>query len=665
MLHQGRREEVKLLLVEARPHAHPLRLRPNGRVEERAEHHDRLGRVLLEDRLGDVEPTDAREVEVEHDDIRRIDPAPREGIGRLPERGDDLDALVGAVHELADDGPHVLAVVDDDRSHHVHAHRSGPYPRQVGKRPRPRSVAMVIRELDRLKFDNRFTALLPADPDERNVRRQVMGAAYTRIAPTAVSAPRVVAWSPEVAALLGIGEELCHSQDLADVFGGNRVPAGADPFAMAYGGHQFGSWAGQLGDGRAIALGEVVDVHGRHQMLQLKGAGPTPYSRTADGRAVLRSSVREFLCSEAMHHLGVPTTRALSLVLTGDTVVRDVLYDGHPAPEPGAVVCRVAPSFTRFGSFQLPASRGDVELLRQLVDATIATDFPHLDAGDVSAMFAEVCERTAALVVDWMRVGFVHGVLNTDNMSIVGLTIDYGPYGWLESFDPGWTPNTTDAGMRRYRYGAQSEVVHWNLAQLANALVVLTEDPEPLQAALDQYVTSYRDGFRSMTARRLGFGEHRGESDEHLVTELFGVLQRTEVDQVLFFRDLARVTTDPAATDDELLAPLQAAWYAPEEVVDDVRATLVSWLRAWAERAAATPNRVEEMNALNPRFVLRNYLAQQIIDAAEHGDHEPISELLDVLRHPYDEQPGRERFAERRPEWARHRVGCSMLSCSS
>lgn len=528
-----------------------------------------------------------------------------------------------------------------------------------------RIVEPVIGDLDRLKFDNRFTALLPADPDERNVRRQVVGAAYTRVSPTAVSSPRLVAWSPEVAELLGIAEETCRSQDFADVFGGNRVPVGADPFAMAYGGHQFGSWAGQLGDGRAIALGEVVDVHGTHQMLQLKGAGPTPYSRTADGRAVLRSSVREFLCSEAMHHLGVPTTRALCLVATGDAVVRDVLYDGHPAPEPGAVICRVAPSFTRFGTFQLPAARGDVDLLRRLVAATIATDFPHLDAGDVTTMFAEVCERTAALVVDWMRVGFVHGVLNTDNMSIIGLTIDFGPYGWLESFDPGWTPNTTDAGMRRYRYGAQPEVVHWNLAQLANALVVLAEDPEPFQAALDQYVTSYGVGFRTMNARRLGFGEHRGEDDEHLVAELFGLLQRTEVDQVLFFRNLASVPVEPGASDDELLAPLCEAWYEPEELVGDVRAGFVSWLRAWGARAAATPNRAREMNALNPRFVLRNYLAQEVIDAAEQGDHQPIAELLDVLRRPYDEQPGRERFAQRRPEWARHRVGCSMLSCSS
>lgn len=425
--------------------------------------------------------------------------------------------------------------------------------------PAPRPPVTVGR-LDELAFDNRFTVGLPADPDPTNGRRQVHGAAYSRVQPTPTARPRTLAWSAEVAELLGLSPEVCASDDFAAVFSGNRVPAGADPFAMAYAGHQFGSFAGQLGDGRAIALGEVRDVRGGHQMLQLKGAGPTPYSRTADGRAVLRSSLREFVCSEAMAHLGVPTTRALSLVATGDQVVRDVLYDGRPAPEPGAVVCRVAPSFTRFGSFQLPAWRDDRELLGRLVEHTVRHDFAeHADDwGDapssyVPALFAEVCDRTASLVVDWMRVGFVHGVLNTDNMSILGLTIDYGPYGWLEDFDPGWTPNTTDAATRRYRFGAQPHVVQWNLLQLANVLIALTDDPDPLQDALDGYVRSYGERFRAVTCERLGWGEVR-EGDDALLEALFGVLTRTEIDQVRFFRDLADVPAT-GATDAELLAP--------------------------------------------------------------------------------------------------------------
>jgi uncharacterized protein YdiU (UPF0061 family) len=539
------------------------------------------------------------------------------------------------------------------------------------------TASRPIADLDRLPFDNRFTATLPADPNPSNHRRQVHHAAFSRVAPTPVAAPVTLAWSQEVAELLGLDAELCGSPDFAAVFAGNRVPAGADPFAACYGGHQFGNWAGQLGDGRAIALGEVLDRTGGHQTLQLKGAGPTPYARTADGRAVLRSSVREFLCSEAMHHLGIPTTRALSLVATGDMVVRDMLYDGHPAPEPGAVVCRVAPSFTRFGTFQLPASRRDLDLLRALVEFTIRTDFPHLlddSAGTpetpIAAWYAEVCERTARLLVDWMRVGFVHGVLNTDNMSILGLTIDYGPYGWLESFDPGWTPNTTDAGTRRYRYGAQPQVAQWNLVQLAQALILLTGEPASLQEGLDRYGRVYDEGFRAMMAGRLGWGAPQAD-DEALVAELFRVLTSTETDQVIFFRELARVPVDAdeRLADEALLAPLADAWYAPEQLVGQVREGVVSWLRAWGRRvvegALDDDERRRRMDAVNPRFVLRNYLAQEAIDQAEAGDPSLVVELLDVLRRPYDEQPGRERFAARRPEWARTRVGCSMLSCSS
>ncbi|MCZ4495509.1 MAG: hypothetical protein JWM25_92 [Thermoleophilia bacterium] len=524
-------------------------------------------------------------------------------------------------------------------------------------------------ELDQLDFDNRFTHQLPADPIEANAVRQVEGAAFSRVTPTPVAAPRTIAWSPELAAQLGLDAAEIESEDFAQVLAGNRVPAGAEPFAMAYGGHQFGNWAGQLGDGRAIALGEVLDVDGAHQTLQLKGAGPTPYSRTADGRAVLRSSIREFLCSEAMHHLGIPTTRALSLVTTGDQVVRDMLYDGNAAPEPGAVVCRVAPSFIRFGTFELPASRGDTALLRQLVDYTMRVDYPH--APDVQTWFREICERTARLVVDWMRVGFVHGVLNTDNMSILGLTIDYGPYGWLEDFDPGWTPNTTDARERRYRYGAQPHVAQWNLAQLAAALMPLVGDVEPLRESLEHYADVYDDCFGQMLARRLGWDTPlAGDSD--LTAELFRVLTSTEIDQVIFFRRLALVDLDPdqELSDAELLAPLTEAFYRPEEVRGDIERDLVAWLRSWSERVLEggvedDEQRRAEMDAVNPKFVLRNWLAQEAIDLAEAGDYTRITELLDVLRRPYAEQPGREHFAQRRPEWARTRVGSSMLSCSS
>ncbi len=282
-------------------------------------------------------------------------------------------------------------------------------------------------------FDNTFVRELPGDPVHDLRPRQVHGALYSRVAPTPVAEPRLMAHSPEVASLLGLRDADVESPAFAEVFGGNALFEGMEPYAANYGGHQFGAWAGQLGDGRAITLGETINAAGQRWELQLKGAGRTPYSRAADGRAVLRSSVREFLCSEAMHHLGVPTTRALSLVTTGDDVLRDMFYDGRAALEPGAIVCRVAPSFIRFGNFELPASRRDLALLNQLVDFTIRRDFADLldgrtpaDADVRAEWFAEVCERTARMVAHWMRVGFVHGVMNTDNMSILGLTIDYG-----------------------------------------------------------------------------------------------------------------------------------------------------------------------------------------------------------------------------------------------
>ncbi|MBO9540586.1 YdiU family protein [bacterium] len=522
--------------------------------------------------------------------------------------------------------------------------------------------------MQHLRFDNAFVRDLPGDPEESLRRRQVQGALHSRVSPTPVRAPRLIAASSEVIALLGIAPEAIASPEFAQVFGGNALLDGMQPYAANYGGHQFGHWAGQLGDGRAITLGETLNAQGERWELQLKGAGPTPYSRRGDGRAVLRSSVREFLCSEAMHHLGVPTTRALSLVATGDEVVRDMLYDGHPRPEPGAIVCRVSPSFIRFGSFELPASRGETDLLARLVDFTIRRDFPGLATEDVStderraAFFAQVCERTAQMVAHWMRVGFVHGVMNTDNMSILGLTLDYGPYGWIDAFDPDWTPNTTDAQERRYRFGQQPQIAYWNLGRLANALAPLFPSVEPLYAGLTRYVEAFDQANRENIAAKLGLADCLDE-DIELMEVLHALLHRAEVDMTLFFRALSDV--DLAAPS---LAPFHEAFYDPTKMADAEPAFL-AWLKRYAarcERDPSTPTeRQARMKSANPRYVLRNYLAQQAIDLAEQGDESLIRELLEVLRRPYEDQPDQARFAQRRPEWARHRAGCSMLSCSS
>ncbi len=528
------------------------------------------------------------------------------------------------------------------------------------------------RTLATLRFDNRFTRALPADPEPRNYRRQVTGAAYSRVLPTPASRPTLIACASEVAELLDLSPAACASQEFVEVFAGNRVLAGMDPHAMCYGGHQFGTWAGQLGDGRAIILGEVVNRRGEHWALQLKGAGPTPYARTADGFAVLRSSVREFLCSEAMHHLGVPTTRALSLIATGETVVRDMFYDGNPQAEPGAVVCRVAPSFIRFGNFQIHAARGETDVLTRLLDHTLRADFPHLGPPSRAAYvewLREVCVRTADMVVHWMRVGFVHGVMNTDNMSILGLTIDYGPYGWLDAYDPDWTPNTTDASGRRYRFGAQPQVAFWNLVQLADALSHVVPEVDALKAALEAYRERLERGYWTMMTEKLGLGAFDVEADPPLIEELTTLLVLAETDMTIFHRRLADVTgaEPPDPSDATLIAPLRDAFYGAPSAAHVAR--LAAWVRRYVARVRAAgvddASRRRSMNRVNPKFVFRNYLAQQAIDRAAEGDYTLIHETLDVLRRPYDEQPGREAFAAKRPEWARDRPGCSMLSCSS
>lgn len=528
-----------------------------------------------------------------------------------------------------------------------------------------------VSNLDILNFDNRFTRELPADASADNNRRQVYGACYSRVQPTAVQAPRLVAASIEAAALLDLTDIDLHSDQFLRIFSGNALLAGMDPHAACYGGHQFGNWAGQLGDGRAINLGEVVNQRGEHWMLQLKGAGPTPYSRSADGLAVLRSSLREFLCSEAMHHLGVPTTRALSLILTGESVMRDMFYDGHPQLEPGAVVCRLAPSFLRFGNFEILAARGEIDTLRTLVDFAIRHHFHHLGAPSpevIALWFAEICRSTAELMVDWMRVGFVHGVMNTDNMSILGLTIDYGPYGWLEDYDPTWTPNTTDAMGRRYCYGRQPQIAHWNLAQLANALVPLIGSPLPLEEGLRTYSDHFEQCWQAMMAGKLGLDSFVAATDQPLVESMLRLLPEVETDMTIFFRQLALVPIE-AQQEQERLTPLLDAFYQPDQLTEAYRHKLADWLARYVKRLhqdpQTAPQRVYRMQRSNPKYVLRNSLAQMAIDKVLEGDYGLVNELLAVLRQPYDHQPGKEQFAQKRPEWARHRPGCSMLSCSS
>jgi uncharacterized protein YdiU (UPF0061 family) len=505
---------------------------------------------------------------------------------------------------------------------------------------------IIVSSLSESKWHSHFIDDTPGDPKENGHPRQVMSACWSRVDPTPVPDPRLVAWSKEMAETLNLD---CPDPGLLV---GNATCSGMLPYSQCYGGHQFGNWAGQLGDGRAITLGEVESADGLLE-LQLKGAGLTPYSRTADGRAVLRSSIREFLCSEAMHHLGVPTTRALSLCTTGDEIIRDMLYDGNPAPEPGAVVCRVAPSFLRFGSYQIHAMRDDRDTLQSLVNHTLTRHFSHLDStGDdlLIDWLQSVVEATAKMVVGWMRVGFVHGVMNTDNMSIHGLTIDYGPYGWLEPYDYDWTPNTTDLSMRRYRFGQQPMIAGWNIARFLESIAPLMEEPNRLQSLMEHYDKCLLLEHRNMWCEKLGLQEF----DKELTNELLTLLHSSETDMTIFFRKLALVS-EPS------IDILEESFYNIETVP---RERWEGWLTRYLKLVSI--DRIDAMNRSNPKYVLRNWMAQLAIDKAEHGDFSLVQELYDMLRFPYEEQPTKEElWFAKRPEWARNRVGCSMLSCSS
>ena len=462
---------------------------------------------------------------------------------------------------------------------------------------------------------------------------------------------------------LGFSDEDIQSKEFLLYVTGNANIENSKPFAMCYAGHQFGNWAGQLGDGRAINLGEI-----KNWALQLKGAGPTPYSRTADGLAVLRSSIREYLCSEAMHHLGVPSTRALSLSLTGDQVLRDVLYNGNPAYEKGAIVSRVAKTFLRFGNFELFAARNDLKNLKILADYTIKSHFSHLGNPCKEVylkFFQEITNKTLEMIIHWQRVGFVHGVMNTDNMSILGLTIDYGPYGWLEGFDFGWTPNTTDKQHKRYRYGNQPTIGLWNLYQLANALYPLIDETAPLEEILEGYKSNFEKKSQDMMRAKLGLILAK-ETDINLIQSLEDNLQAIETDMTIFFRLLSSFKKEQPEKGIELI---QNAFYTPEKLVGKVLTDWKHWFASYAKRlekeTISYEERDQHMKTTNPKYVLRNYMAQLAIDNANKGDFLLLEELHQLLKKPYEEQSKFEHWFAKRPEWARHKVGCSMLSCSS
>ncbi|MEB3299415.1 MAG: YdiU family protein [Candidatus Sericytochromatia bacterium] len=508
-----------------------------------------------------------------------------------------------------------------------------------------------------------FARDLPGESCGSYEPRQVRDVVWTECPTEPAPRPSLLAWSEALAQDFG----LTWPDDVAVAQLAGHVQTGQpQPWASRYGGHQFGTWAGQLGDGRAHVMGSLVDLNGQLHDVQLKGAGRTPFSRHADGRAALRSSLREHVCSEAMAALGLPTTRSLALVATGEPVVRDMFYDGRPHPEPGAIVARVAPSFIRFGHFQILAAHGELELLGALARHVVTRFYPELGPPGPeawTAMFTEVCRRTARMIVGWMHLGFVHGVMNTDNMSILGLTLDYGPFGWLSSYDPDFTPNTTDFGGRRYRFAHQPLVAQWNLARLAEALLPLGLDPRDLQAGLEIYQDTYAQLDREGMAIKLGLSEHRGPEDDALIARMWSMLHQTGTDRTIFHRHLALVVpSDPN--------PLRHLTQALPDVADaSARRAMADWLGQWQARIATEsvpPSmRADRMNGVNPVVIPRNHLLLEAIRATEAGEEEPLERLLTSLQRPYEDLPMHAPYAGRPPEWADVTPGCATLSCSS
>ncbi len=474
---------------------------------------------------------------------------------------------------------------------------------------------------------------------------------YTRLAATPLPEPYLVAKSDSAAALLGLSPSRIAQPDFVAALSGNTALAGAEPLAAVYSGHQFGVYVPRLGDGRALLLGEVVGPDGARWELQLKGSGKTPYSRMGDGRAVLRSSIREFLASEAMHGLGIPTTRALAVTGSDTPVIRETV-------ETAAVVTRLAPSFLRFGSFEYFYWTEQHAALRVLADFVIDRFYPEARATPQPylALLESVARRTARLIAQWQGVGFCHGVLNTDNMSILGLTIDYGPYGFIDGFDAGHICNHSDEH-GRYAYDMQPQIGHWNLYALGQALVPLTDDIDATKAAVDVYLDEYQRAVDSVFRAKLGFGTERPD-DSILISDLIALLHANRTDWTLFWRRLSGLRSRGSVAED---APVR------DLVVD--RAAFDAWAARYRNRLAAEASddavRAAGMNRVNPKYVLRNHLVETAIRRAR-GDDGPrdfseIARLLAVLERPYDEQPGHEAYAAEPPEWAQS----LQLSCSS
>lgn len=510
-----------------------------------------------------------------------------------------------------------------------------------------------------------FENNLPIDSEEDSyIRPNVKGAIFSKVQPTPLEKDlHLVAYSRDVLInILNMDPSITETDEFIRWVAGSNVLSSSTPLAHRYGGHQFGSWAAQLGDGRAMSLGEYVSNDGRRWDIQLKGSGLTPYSRGGDGRAVIRSSVREFLCSEAMHALGIPTTRAAALVVSNDPVIRDQFYDGRPEIERAAIVMRIAPSFLRFGSLEILTSNGELSELRKLLNyiLELRTDITEYGDQKYLALLEKVIDESIKLVVAWSMVGFTHGVLNTDNMSMFGVTIDYGPFGFMEKFDRHYVPNTSDSG-GRYSFVEQLGVVNWNLAKLVMAVRPLLSEPEQKQAEsmLRNAAATGEPQFIAGFYEKLGF-KASATANFQLVHLLVEIMQDTSSDFTMTFRQLAFVKfeelLDPKVLDKHWALKVFSRHPRFKEFLHAYKQTMVI-------EGLSDEKRRSNMLAKNPQYVLRNWMAQEAIKLAEQDDYSGVQFLLEILKDPFtiNEMAEKKGYSGPTPAWA----NCIRVSCSS
>ena len=492
-----------------------------------------------------------------------------------------------------------------------------------------------MKRLEDLQFSNSFARL----PE----------AFFQRLEVTPLQRAHLAVFNQQAAELLNLHPDEAQRKDLAAFFNGEKPLPGYEPLAAIYAGHQFGHLTPQLGDGRAILLGEVTNEAGERWELQLKGAGITPYSRRGDGRAVLRSTIREYLCSEAMHGLGIPTTRALLMTGSEEEIYREQI-------ETGAMLLRMAPSHVRFGSFELFYYRREIEPIKQLADYVISHHYPELvdHPKKYLELFRQITLRTAEMIAKWQLVGFAHGVMNTDNMSVLGLTLDYGPFGFLDGYEPGYICNHSDP-YGRYAFDQQPNIGGWNLSKLGQALLPIL-DGEPTEAAaaanaiLEEYDPRLQQHYHQGMLQKLGLKESH-DDDGALIDDLLKLLEINHIDYSIFFRTLCDFNEAVEQS------PLR------DQFLD--RDGFDNWAERYNERLQAEESNREQrqlkMKQVNPKYILRNYLAQQAIENAEAGDYSEIERLHTLLQHPFDEQPEFDHYAAAPPEWS----GELEISCSS